>query len=282
MKKRSMIARKDAKSQPVVSEKPLEQVVDTLNEVILHPALTADVSDKDTWVDIMNKYTSGMALGSIDSRVYEQLAYKNESSMLSGYFSEYDRSVTSANNTVKKMYTTVEVERFLIDKFYTLVGQLENEFEWMKPRLKEKIKDLANSFSFQVVNKLTHIDEDSIYYAAQINAIQNGKEAGDFEINDIEVMVAPIANSFVTDIMAGFTMSLYDTFYCELVTEVTTSDFDIICDYIKPYMIDFRDDLLCLIVYILYNNVIHRSTTTYKIYHQAKSLADEFDIPFYY
>ena len=282
MKKRSIISKNETKTQPIISEKPLEQVVDTLNEVILYPSLTADVSDKDTWVDMMNKYTSGMALGSTDSWVYEQLAHKNESSMLSGYFGEYNRSVISANDAVKSMYTTVEVERFLMDKFYTLVGQLENEFEWMKPRLKEKIKDLAKNFSFKVVRKLTCIDEDSIYYAAQLNAIQNGKEAGDLEINDIEVMVAPIANSVVTDIMAGFTMGLYDTFYCELVTEVTTSDFDIICDYMKPYLIDFRNDMLCLIVYILYNNVMHRSRITYKIYHQAKSLADELDIPFYY
>lgn len=282
MKKRSMIAKKETKTQPIISEKPLEQVVDTLNEVILHPALTADVSDKDTWVDIMNKYTSGMALGSINSRVYEQLASKNGYPMISRYFSEYDRSVVSANAAVEQMYTTVEVERFLMDKFYTLVGQLENEFEWMKPSLKEQIKTVAKNFSIKVVHKLTYIDKDPIYYAAQLNAIQNGKEPGDFEINDIEVMVAPIANSVVTDIMAGFTMSLYDTFYCELVTEVTTADFDIICDYMKPYLIDFRDDLLCLIVYILYNNVMHRSTTTYEIYNQVKSLADEFDIPFYY
>ena len=282
MKKRSMIARKDAKSQPVVSEKPLEQVVDILNGVILCPALTADISDNDTWVDIMNKYTSGMALGSIDSRVYGEIASKNGYPMISRYFSEYDRSVVSANSAVEEMYTIVEIERFLMDKFYTVVSQLENEFEWMKPSLKEKIKAVAKNFPIKVAHKLTYIDEDSIYYAAQLNAIQNGKEAGDFEIHDVEVMVAPIANSVVTDIMAGFTMSLYDTFYCELVTEVTTADFDIICDYMKPYLIDFRDDLLCLIVYILYNNVMHRSTTTYEIYNQIKSLADEFDIPFYY
>lgn len=282
MRKRSIITRKDAKSQPVVSEKPLEQVVDILNGVILCPALTTDVSDNDTWVDIMNKYTSGMALGSIDSRVYGQIASKNGYPMIGRYFSEYDRSVVSANDAVEQMYTTVEVERFLMDKFYTLVGQLENEFEWMKPSLKEQIKTVAKNFPIKVVHKLTYIDEDPIYYAAQLNAIQNGKEPSDFEINDIEVMVAPIANSVVTDIMAGLTMSLYDTFYCELVTEVTSEDFDIICDYMKPYLIDFRDDLMCLVVYILYNNVMRRSTTTYEIYNQVKSLAEELDIPFYY
>ena len=35
MRKRSIITNKDSKSQPVVSEKPLEQIVDTLNGVIL-------------------------------------------------------------------------------------------------------------------------------------------------------------------------------------------------------------------------------------------------------
>lgn len=282
MRKRSIITKKEAEMQPVVSEKSLEEVVDILNRVILCPARTADVSDKDTWVDIMDKYTSGMALGSIDSRIYEQFASKNGFPMVSRYFSEYDRSVVSANDAVKQMYTTVEIERFLMDKFYTLVGQLENEFEWMKPSLKEKIKTVAKNFPSNVVYKLTYIDEDSIYYAAQLNAIQNGKDVGDFEIHDVEVMVAPIANSVVTDIMAGLTMSLYDTFYCELVTEVTSEDFDIICDYMKPYLIDFRDDLMYLVVYILYNNVMRRSTTTYEIYNQAKSLADELDIPFYY
>ena len=282
MRRRSIITKKETEMQPVVSEKPLEEVVDILNRVILCPARTADVSDKDTWVDIMDKYTSGMALGSIDSRIYGQLASKNGSPMISRYFSEYDRSVVIANDAVEQMYTTVEIERFLMDKFYTLVGQLENEFEWMKPSLKEKIKTVAKNFPINVVHKLTYIDEDPIYYAAQLNAIQNGKDVGDFDIHDVEVMVAPIANSVVTDIMAGLTMSLYDTFYRELVTEVTSEDFDIICDYMKPYLIDFRDDLMYLVVYILYNNVMRRSTTTYEIYNQAKSLADELDIPFYY
>lgn len=282
MRKRSILTKKETEMQPVVSEKPLEEVVDILNKIILCPARAANISDKDTWVDIMDKYTSGMALGSIDSRIYEQLASKNGFPMVSRYFSEYDRSVVSANDAVEQMYTTVEIERFLMDKFYTLVGQLENEFEWMKPSLKEKIKIVAKNFPINVVRKLIYIDEDSIYYAAQLNAIQNGKDVGDFEIHDVEVMVAPIANSVVTDIMAELTISLYDTFYCELVTEVTSEDFDIICDYMKPYLIDFRDDLMYLVVYILYNNVMRRSTTTYKIYNQAKSLADELDIPFYY
>lgn len=263
-------------------KKVFSGAIDTLNDVIMKPLYdnNADIKN-DSWVNILTKCTSGIALGTADAGVYENIAYKKDP-MLANYFSQYSRSVNSANRSLTTMIIENKIQLLLLDKFYTLVGQLENEFEWMKPSLKEKIKILADDLLCGITIKIANIHIESIYYVAYMNCSKKDNDSADEIYNNIEKVLNPIIVSLVSEIMAYLTTKLYDTFYAELVTEITSDDFNIICDYMRPYLIDFKDDMMCVVYDILFSLLIYRVNTTYLIYNQAKNFAEEMDVPFYY
>lgn len=267
----------------IVPEKSIGDAVDVLNNVILTPQLTSDVDpENDSWMDILNKFTSGISLGSADSKIYGQIAYKNGDNLIGDYFSQYATLLLSTNETIKGAYIYTKIARFLFDKFHTLISLLMNEFDWMNYDMQSRIKDSARNIMYLIINKIPNIDVDSIVYAIQLNAVQKRNNSYDFTEEDIEIMVAPITNTITANIMADVTKTIYDVFYYELVTEITSKDFDIICEYMKPYFVEFRDDLLMFIANLIADLVVYRANTTYEIYNRAKKFAEEMDVPFYY
>ena len=277
--------KKDKKelNNDVVAGKTIGDVVDVLNNIILVPQLTIDVDpENDSWMDILNKFTSGISLGSADSKIYSQIAYKNGDNFIGDYFSRYATLLLLTNETIKDAYIYTKIARFLFDKFHTLISLLMNEFDWMNLHMQNRIKDSARNIMYLIINKIPNIDVDSIFYAIQLNAVQKRNDPAAFTEEDIEIMIAPIANTMTASIMADVTKKIYDAFYMELVTEITSKDFDIICEYMKPYFVEFRDDLLMFIANLICGLVTYRANTTYEIYNRAKKFAEELDVPFYY
>ena len=277
--------KKDKKelNNDVVAEKTIGDVVDVLNNVVLTPQLTSDVDpENDSWMDILNKFTSGISLGSADSRIYSQIAYKNGDNLIGDYFSNYATLLLSTNETIKSAYVYTKMARFLFDKFHTLISLLMNEFDWMNLHMQNRIKNSARNIMCIIISKMPNIDVDSISYAIQLNAVQKRNNPYEFTEEDIEIMIAPIVNTVTANIMADVTRVIYDAFYNELVTEITSKDFDIICEYMKPYFVEFRDDLLIFMANIITELVAYRVNTNYDIYNNAKKFAEELDVPFYY
>lgn len=277
--------KKDKKelNNDVVAGKTIGDVVDVLNNAVLRPQFTMDVDpENDSWMDILNKFTSGISLGSADSKIYSQIAYKNGDNLIGDYFSQYATLLLSTNETIKAAYVYTKMARFLFDKFHTLISLLMNEFDWMNLHMQNRIKDSARNIMHLIINKMPNIDVDSISYAIQLNAVQKRNNPYEFTEEDIEIMIAPIVNTVTANIMADVTRIIYDAFYNELVTEITSKDFDIICEYMKPYFVEFRDDLLIFMANIITELVAYRVNTNYDIYNNAKKFAEELDVPFYY
>lgn len=276
-----------SKNKEVVTEfnskekEAILKAIDTLNDVVAIPTNIKIPIENTSWVDMLSESTSGIALGTADSRVYENMAYPTDP-IVANYFSQYTRSVNSANRSITYMLIKNKTQLLLLDKFHTLVGQLENEFEWMKLSLREKIKKIAVDLVYDMTHKIAGTDLESIYYVSCMNLDEKDPDYVDRVFKNVEVVLNPIVISLIADIMAYLTTSLYDTFYEELVTEITSEDFNIICEYMKPYLIEFKDDLFILIMSILLNLMLNRVNTTYTIYNQAKSFAEEMDVPFYY
>ena len=198
----------------IVPEKSIGDAVDVLNNVILTPQLTSDVDpENDSWMDILNKFTSGISLGSADSKIYGQIAYKNGDNLIGDYFSQYATLLLSTNETIKGAYIYTKIARFLFDKFHTLISLLMNEFDWMNYDMQSRIKDSARNIMYLIINKIPNIDVDSIVYAIQLNAVQKRNNSYDFTEEDIEIMVAPITNTITANIMADVTKTIYDVFY---------------------------------------------------------------------
>ena len=267
----------------VVAGKTIGDVVDVLNNIVLQPQFTMDVDpEDDSWMDILNKFTSGISLGSADSRIFSQIAYKNGDNLIGDYFSNYATLSLSTNETIKVAYVYTKMARFLFDKFHTLISLLMNEFDWMNLPMQNRIKDSARNIMCIIISKMPNIDVDSIFYAIQLNAVQKRNNPYEFTEEDIEIMIAPIVNTVTANIMADVTRIIYDAFYNELVTEITSKDFDIICEYMKPYFVEFRDDLLIFMANIITELVAYRVNTNHDIYNNAKKFAEELDVPFYY
>lgn len=277
--------KKDKKelNNDIVAGKTIGDVVDVLNNAVLQPQLTVDVDpENDSWMDILNKFTSGISLGSADSRIYSQIAYKNGDNLIGDYFGNYATLLLSTNETIKAAYVYTKMARFLFDKFHTLISLLMNEFDWMNLHMQNRIKNSARNIMCIIISKMPNIDVDSISYAIQLNAVQKRNNPYEFTEEDIEIMIAPIVNTVTANIMADVTRIIYDAFYNELVTEITSKDFDIICEYMKPYFVEFRDDLLIFMANIIAELVVYRVNTTHEIYNNAKKFAEELDVPFYY
>ena len=277
--------KKDKKelNNDVVAGKTIGDVVDVLNNAVLRPQFAMDVDpENDSWMDILNKFTSGISLGSADSRIYSQIAYKNGDNLIGDYFGNYATLLLSTNETIKVAYVYTKMARFLFDKFHTLISLLMNEFDWMNLPMQNRIKDSARNIMYLIINKMPNIDVDSISYAIQLNAVQKRNNPYEFTEEDIEIMIAPIVNTVTANIMADITRVIYDAFYNELVTEITSKDFDIICEYMKPYFVEFRDDLLIFMANIITELVAYRVNTNHDIYNNAKKFAEELDVPFYY
>ena len=277
--------KKDKKelNNDVVAGKTIGDVVDVLNNIVLEPQFTMDVDpEDDSWMDILNKFTSGISLGSADSRIYSQIAYKNGDNLIGDYFGNYATLLLSTNETIKVAYVYTKMARFLFDKFHTLISLLMNEFDWMNLHMQHRIKDSGRSLMCIRISKVPNVDVDSISYAIQLNAVQKRNNPYEFTEEDIEIMIAPIVNTVTANIMADVTRVIYDAFYNELVTEITSKDFDIICEYMKPYFVEFRDDLLLFMANIITELVVYRVNTTHEIYNNAKKFAEELDVPFYY
>lgn len=260
----------------------LSKVADILNEIIISGQVNdTETSIEDSWVDIIDNYTSGMALGTGDTLAYARAADVVGERFVSTYFRGLNCSIVDANNKIKYLYSRYNLQRIFIDTFYTLMGQLENEFEWMKPSLKAKIKrgliEAIESATYSVFK----INLDSIYYTMQFNAVNNNNDPNSWTKDTIEAFISPYVNSTVNEIVANTTMVIYDAFYSELITEVSLEEFDYICQFIKPYLVDFRDDILKTIICILYETMRTRVTTTYQIHNQVKEFTKDLDIPYY-
>lgn len=260
----------------------LSKVADILNEIIISGQVNdTETSIEDSWVDIIDNYTSSMALASGDALAYARAADSVEERFVAEYFYGLNCSIVDANNKIKYLYSRHNLQRIFINTFYTLMGQLENEFEWMKPSLKAKIKrgliDAIESATYSVFK----INLDSIYYTMQFNAVNNNNDPNSWTKETIEAFISPYVNSTVNEIIANTTMVIYDAFYSELITEVSLEEFDYICRFIKPYLVDFRDDILKTVIYILLDILRTRITTTYQIHNQVREFTKDLDIPYY-
>lgn len=274
--------KKKDKKEELIQKADLSKVANIMNNIIISGQIQDDTTSMDdSLVDIINNYTSGMALGSCDIIAYAKACDEKSEYKLANYFYGLNSSIKDANHSVQYMYIRHNLQRIFVDHFYTLMGQLENEFDWMKPSFKKRLKlaisDVINTCTFSV----TSINLDSILYTIQATAVINTGNSSDYDYDMMESFIAPYANSIVNRIVAETTKAVYDAFFEELITEISLQEFDYVCEFIKPYIIDFRDDILQTVVKILLVTLCTRVTTTYEIYNQVKQFTEDLDIPYY-
>lgn len=274
--------RKKIKKEELIQEADLSKVADIMNNIIISGQVQDDTTSMgDSLVDIINNYTSGMALGSCDLMAYANACDDKSEHKLANYFYGLNTSVKDANHSVQYMYIKYNLQRIFVDHFYTLMGQLENEFDWIKPSFKKKLKLAISTVITTCTFSVTSVNLDNILYTIQATAAINTGNSSGYDYDMLESFIAPYANSIVNGIVAETTRAVYDAFFEEFITEMSLQEFDYVCEFIKPYIIDFRDDILQTVVKILLVTLYTRVTTTYEIYNQTKQFTEDLDIPYY-
>lgn len=274
--------RKKDKKEELIQKADLSKVANIMNNIIISGQVQDDTTSMDdSLVDIINNYTSGMALGSCDLIAYAKACDDKSEYKLANYFYGLNTSVKDANHSVQYMYIRHNLQRIFVDHFYTLIGQLENEFDWIKPSFKKKLKLAISTVINTCTFSVTSVNLDIILYTTQATAVINTGNSSDYDYDMLESFIAPYANSIVNGIVAETTRAVYDVFFEEFITEMSLQEFDYVCEFIKPYIIDFRDDILQTVVKILLVTLYTRVTTTYEIYNQTKQFTEDLDIPYY-
>lgn len=274
--------RKKDKKEELIQKADLSKVADIMNNIIISGQVQDDTTSMDdSLVDIINNYTSGMALGSCDLIAYAKACDDKSEYKLAKYFYGLNTSVKDANHSVQYMYIKYNLQRIFVDHFYTLMGQLENEFDWIKPSFKKKLKLAISTVITTCTFSVTSVNLDNILYTIQATAAINTGNSSGYDYDMLESFIAPYANSIVNGIVAETTRAVYDVFFEEFITEMSLQEFDYVCEFIKPHIIDFRDDILQTVVKILLVTLYTRVTTTYEIYNQTKQFTEDLDIPYY-
>lgn len=274
--------RKKDKKEELIQKADLSKVANIMNNIIISGQVQDDTTSMDdSLVDIINNYTSGMALGSCDLIAYAKACDNKSEYKLAKYFYGLNASVKDANHSVQYMYIRHNLQRIFVDHFYTLMGQLENKFDWIKPSFKKKLKLAISTVINTCTFSVTSVNLDNILYTIQATAVINTGNSSDYDYDMLESFIAPYANSIVNEIVAETTRAVYDVFFEEFITEMSLQEFDYVCEFIKPYIIDFRDDILQTVVKILLVTLYTRVTTTYEIYNQTKQFTEDLDIPYY-
>lgn len=234
---------------------------------------------------LLNVESSGIADAKDYEKALECLSYKEDKPMISRYWNSLQYNTDTANSCMNKMYFGTEIKMIVLDLFYTLKNQLVYEFDWVEDELIKELKLQSVNILEQINDSSYRIPIDEMYYYYQTmikSAGEDKPEKHEVHFQDAFLVVSPFAEVLSTEITAIVVDSIYNAFFNILFAKANSSDFDTICKYVKPYIMEFKDNLVESLVGILIELMINRSRVDIDRYDFIKKLSEEFGNPFLY
>ena len=230
--------------------------------------------------DVLNAITTGIpeAIGIIN--ILDNTWQKYDPA-IADYWYLVGCTAKGANNSIKRLCFGTNIKLVILNLFYTLKNSLMNEFDWMENELDKGLKESAVAvMEYSVAVSSMNMCIDEIYYYASF--IDRDNQDKDSFNNEVSLLVNPIAESMATDITAYTLGNIYDVLFNILATNATSEDFNTIAMYIKPYILDFKSDLVHCIRNTIHQIVYTRSTLEIQASKFINELSKEFDTPNYY
>ena len=231
------------------------------NHAIITDACTNGYSNakidfsKDSFVDILNKKTSGINTMIKPFRFLSKEADKSSLPNTSNYYSQLASNMRRVNEEITIFTISSYLKEPIMNAIHDTIGLIENEFESFPSKLIDALKERAScaltnlSYTYQtMVNPQIVFDYivDKVGYDLLLELREKAITSGD--TNDFDSIVTmysdPFVSSFATSaasIMAG---AIYDGLYYSFLCDLNYEDFNIVCEYIKPYLLSFRDDMV--------------------------------------
>lgn len=247
-----------------------------ITNLFSHGVFNTEVDYKnDLCIDVLNKKTAGIGTMVKPFTILADTAEKADLPYSARYYDNLANSANSINHHIKKI-TIAEYLRYpILNAFITTIELLHNEFESLSDGLMNSIKGYASSFVSDMVYRFVlRIDPDTIlkYLFEKIGFEQlnhlyynanKGNEEADAEFRRLVYMVAdPFISAYASESAAFMTDFLFDKLYQEVLVELNYEDFHIVCEYIKPIIFSFRNDVMTIGSDLIYSLVKYRVNST--------------------
>ena len=237
-----------------------------------HGLFNTEVGYKnDLCIDVLNKKTAGIGTMVKPFTMLADTAEKADLPYSARYYDNLANSANSINHHIKKITIAEHLRYPILNAFITTIELLHNEFESLSDGLMNSIKSYASSFVGDMVYRFVlRIDPDTIlkYLFEKIGFEQlnhlyynanKGDDEADAEFRRLVYMVAdPFISAYASESAAFMTDFLFDKLYQELLAELNYEDFHIVCEYIKPIIFSFRNDIMTIGSDLIYSLVKYR------------------------
>lgn len=247
-----------------------------ITNLFSHGLFNTEVDYKnDLCIDVLNKKTAGIGTMVKPFTILADTAKKADLPYSARYYDNLANSANSINHHIKKITIAEHLRYPILNAFITTIELLHNEFESLSDGLMNSIKSYASSFVGDMVYRFVlRIDPDTIlkylfekigfehlnhlYYNAN-----KGDEEADAEFRRLVYMVAdPFISAYASESAAFMTDFLFDKLYQEVLVELNYEDFHIVCEYIKPIIFSFRNDVMTIGSDLIYSLVKYRVNST--------------------
>lgn len=257
----------------------------TITDICSNGINHADVNlEKDYMVDILNKKTSGAATMIKPFKIMADTAEDAIMPFTASYMSNISRSIKIMNNYVGRAVVNDYLRYPIMDAINTTAGLIRNEFESLSDSIIERIKScgyvLVDRFGDLFLNM---IDIDIIfnYLIDKVgcdiledlyrSSFTDKKKDNDFYMI-VQMYADPFIVSYANTATSLLTDMVYDKLYHSFLCELDSKDFVIVCQYIKPALLSFRDDMVLLSRKLVYELIKHRISST------PAQLAEEYEL----
>lgn len=251
--------------------------------------------EKDLCINTINKKTAGIGTLIKPFTIMAETAQDNGMPATSAYYTALANYSASTNYTVLDNTIAEHLRYPILNAFVTAIGLLKNEFEGLSDSLIESMKLDASTFVDSLVYAFRlYINPDIIfkylvervgfekmnylYTTSNNDCLKDNPKAN----NEFRLLVYSVSDPFISlfsaDATSRLTDYLYDKIYIELLAELDYTDFHTVCEYIKPIIFSFRNDIMSISSDMLYKLIKYRLTRNpVEIYNDWSSLNKDTD-----
>ena len=247
-----------------------------VTNLLSHGVFNTEVDYKnDLCIDVLNKKTAGIGTMVKPFTILANTAEKANLPYSAVYYHTLSDSAYAMNHNIMKITIAEHLRYPILNAFVTTIELVHNEFESLSDGLMNSIKSYASSFVGDMVYRFVlRIDPDTIlkYLFEKIGFEQlnhlyynanKGDEEADAEFRRLVYMVAdPFISAYASESAAFMTDFLFDKLYQEVLVELNYEDFHIVCEYIKPIIFSFRNDVMTIGSDLIYSLVKYRVNST--------------------
>lgn len=247
------------------------------NQVIIFDNISNGVNKVDVdmksepVIDIINEKTSGTGTMIKPFYILSDKAYDSGLPYTGMYYNRLSDTIMKMNNIVGDVVVSDYLKYPVLDAIKTTISLIQNEFESISDNTITAIKETGYDCTVQImqdfhamidisvifrylIDKVGYEYLNDLYKESFTDADQNSRF-----MNLIMIYADPFVLAFANTATARLADYIFDGLYSTLLGELDSKDFEIVCEYIKPAILSFRDDIINITNRLIFTLIKHRT-----------------------